>query len=157
LRSAGPPSKIAAMSGMARMSRAKLSIDIEGASEEEIRRGIAAAHRVFALADVMPSAAATAHFNREGLDIAGVFAWEHAIACLKEGGADAATVAAEEAELARFQKEEDLPDLTDREWELAHLWDEADVAAAKACCAGWANAPVRAYLSLSPEPDAVDR
>lgn len=139
------------------MSRRKLSIDIKGATEAEIRRGIAAAQAVFDNAGVTPWAAAVTRFQRDGLDESGVLSWEYEIARLKQVGADAAAVATQEAELASFLNENGLRPSTKVDHSIADLWDEANVAAAKACCAGWTNPPERAGLAYLPETDATDR
>lgn len=46
-------------------------LDVEGASPEELERGLAAARAVFEAADVAPWAAAVAHHAREGWDVGG--------------------------------------------------------------------------------------
>jgi hypothetical protein len=53
-----------------------------------------------------------------------------------------------EAATASFKRDGEVDELTDREADIAHLWYEADAAAAQACCAGWPNIPESAALEL---------
>jgi hypothetical protein len=43
--------------------------------------------------------------------------------------------------VARFKRDGETEDLTDREAEIADLWEIADEAAIRACCTGWAEIP----------------
>jgi hypothetical protein len=86
----------------------KLLIHIDGATELEVSRGIAAAQKIF-----------------------------------DEGGATAYEAAA-----ARLKRDGEQDDLTEREGQIAHLWEDADYGAAQACCAGWAQIPPSACLEL---------
>ncbi len=49
----------------------KVIIHVDGAEDEELNRGVAAAQAVFDSAGVTAYEAATAHFAREGWDVAG--------------------------------------------------------------------------------------
>jgi hypothetical protein len=53
-----------------------------------------------------------------------------------------------EAAVARFKREGEIEDLTDREAEIADLWEIADEAAIRACCSGWAEIPSDAQIML---------
>ena len=81
----------------------RLSITVEGATAEEIERGLAAARQVFEGAGCTAWEAACAAARREGLDVCGVYALADAVYRLRERGADPADVAAAEAELAWLQ------------------------------------------------------
>jgi hypothetical protein len=61
--------------------------------------------------------------------------------------ADNGTTAWEVA-VAAFKRDGEYQELTDREAEIAHLWDVADSAARDACCQGWSTMPERAGLEL---------
>lgn len=94
---------------MVRLQRVEqLRIEIEGATDEELARGLAAAKAVFASAGVGPLACAVALFKLEG----------------------------------------EQEQLTEDDGWLADLWIEADEAAAKACCKGWASPTNTANLEL---------
>lgn len=85
-----------------------LRIEIDGASVEEIARGVAVAEALFEAADVSPLRAAAAAFRQEG----------------------------------------EIEILTDVECQDAELWRQADRAAARACCEGWATQPDTAALEI---------
>jgi hypothetical protein len=100
-----------------------LKIDIEGATEAEIARGLQAAQAVF--------------------DRAGVTPWQAAEA------ASAAEAVAEFGSLCfEGESEPACTPLTAREQKLAALWDKADRTAVGACCIGWADPPPTAGLEL---------
>ena len=61
---------------------------------------------------------------------------------------DAAGVTPYEAAAAYFKMTGEQEELSEQEGRAADAWDEADVAAAQACCAGWEVAPSRADLEL---------
>jgi hypothetical protein len=126
----------------------KIGIDIPGASEAEIRRGLAAAQRVFDGAGVTAYTAAMASFMRDVLDDMHVLAWQAEIYRLREDDGDEAAALAEEAELARYMEALNIEDMTEAQWAISGLWDEADRAAAEACCAGWTEVPDTAGLHL---------
>jgi proline racemase len=51
--------------------------------------------------------------------------------------------------LARFKREGETEELTEREAEIADLWEIADEAAIRACCSGWAEIPGDAQIMLA--------
>jgi hypothetical protein len=61
---------------------------------------------------------------------------------------EAAGITPLEAATAHFKMEGEQEDLTEHESRAAYLWDEAQYAAAKACCIGWTTPPDRADFSL---------
>jgi hypothetical protein len=130
------------------MDGSKIGIDIPGATKAEIRRGIAAAQKVFDDAGVTAYTAATASFMRDQLDDAHVLAWQAKIYRLREDDGDETAALAQEAELARYMEALGIEDMTDAQWAISDLWGEADRAAAEACCAGWADVPDTAGLHL---------
>jgi hypothetical protein len=97
----------------------KLSIRIEGATEAEIARGIAAAQFVFARAYTT--------------------AWEAAYAALRRE--DYIPYFDDNGEISG-------PHMTAEELRICDLWDEADSAAVLACCERWAEKPERANLEI---------
>jgi HEAT repeat protein len=54
-----------------------------------------------------------------------------------------------EAAVARFKRDGETEDLTDREAEIADLWEIADEAAIRAYCSGWAEIPSDAQIMLA--------
>ena len=84
----------------------KLTINIKGATEEELFRGLNAAHAVLDAGGASPYEAAAARFKLEG-----------------------------EQENLKYEENR-----------LATLWENANVAAAEACCAGWRENPRRLVL-----------
>jgi hypothetical protein len=54
-----------------------------------------------------------------------------------------------EAALARFKRDGETEELTDREAEIADLWEIADEAAIRACCTGWAEIPSDAQIMMA--------
>ncbi len=136
------------------MSEPQLRISIEGATAEEIERGLAAAMQVFDDAETTAWAASSAAWRVEMLDIGGVYAMEYQIEQLRKNGAPDADIAAAEADLAALQSEPDMHPLTDREHEIADLWRDADLAAARACCTRWDRVPSTAKLELVMPEDA---
>ncbi|TBR77022.1 MAG: hypothetical protein EPN64_04695 [Burkholderiaceae bacterium] len=93
----------------------RLALNIEGASPEDLARGIAAAQAVFDEARVTPAQAARGLFNRDGWDDRGL-------------------------------PEDTQP--TDAEMQAAAIWEDAEFAAAAACCAGWPTMTGPAGLEL---------
>jgi hypothetical protein len=126
----------------------KITIRVDGATEEEIQRGLAAAQKVFDDAGVTAYTAATAAFMRDQLDDSHVLAWRHKISGLREGGQED-EAAAEEAKLADYMKALNIDDMTEAQWAISDLWDEAGWAAKRACCAGWPELPDSVRLSLA--------
>ena len=106
----------------------RLSITVEGATAEEIERGLAAARQVFEGAGCTAWEAASASWRRELLDTQGVYALADAVYRLRERGADPAEVAAAEAELVWLKCQPGMHSLTEREDEIADYWDVADQA-----------------------------
>ncbi len=53
-----------------------------------------------------------------------------------------------EAAVARFKRDGEIEELTDREAQIADLWDIADEAAIRACCSGWAAIPSNSQIML---------
>jgi len=53
-----------------------------------------------------------------------------------------------EAAVARFKRDGEVDELTEREAQIADLWDIADDAAVRACCMGWAEIPSDAQIML---------
>lgn len=94
----------------------QLVLHVDGASDADLARGLAAAHAVFTAAGITPAKGARGLFNRERWDVQGF---------------------PEDAE----PSPEDL--------DAASAWDDADRAAAQACCAGWPAAPESAGLELA--------
>jgi hypothetical protein len=54
-----------------------------------------------------------------------------------------------EAAVACFKRDGETEELTDREVEIADLWETADEAAIRACCSGWAEIPSDAQIMLA--------
>jgi hypothetical protein len=54
-----------------------------------------------------------------------------------------------EAAVARFKRDGETEELTEREAEIAGLWDIADEAAIRACCSGWPEVPSDAQIKLA--------
>lgn len=90
-----------------------LLLDVKGATDEELARGLAAAREIFDAAGATPYEAAVARFKRDG----------------------------------------EMDEMTDREARIADLWDIADEAAIRACCAGWDKIPKDAQIMLPRAPD----
>ena len=127
----------------------ELRLVIEGATAEQIERGLAAVRQVFVGAGVHPWDAAGADHRREWLDVCGVYARQHEIEQMKERGADPAEVAEAEAELARLRAAQpDLHDLTEHEEEIAEYWVGAHWAAIRAACPDRHELDVSAELSI---------
>jgi hypothetical protein len=97
-------------------TRARLAIDVEGATAEELARGLAAAAAVLDAGGASPQRALRAHWLRQG--------WE------EQGSPNDMCPSAGDLRVAA-------------------LWDDAEVAAALACCQGWTRRPPeRATLSI---------
>ncbi len=96
----------------------KLTIEVPGATVEEIDRGAAAARtHIEGLGFTVPEAADGAYL----------------VGCL---------------EPAHLLPGEEPPEVTDRNMAAADAWDEAATVAADACCAGWDKRPETANLRL---------
>jgi hypothetical protein len=104
---------------MGKMVHMQLTLNVAGASVDEIVKGLSAAVAIFADAGTTPYAAAEARFQRDGY----------------------------EQYLGRDGKiSEDW--MTDEHHRICNVWDEAEQAAIEACCAGWPERPTLACLEL---------
>jgi hypothetical protein len=65
------------------------------------------------------------------------------------GYSDRAGTTPIEAAAARFKRDGETEELTDREAEIADLWEIADEAAIRACCTGWAEIPSDAQIMMA--------
>jgi hypothetical protein len=116
-------------------------IEVDGATFEEIDRGVAAALAVFAAGGTTAREAADAAFHQACLDDGGYYDGSGNFRDPHEG------IPLDKNEI-RWGK------MTEREGQVAELWRVADAAAVEACCAGWPaeRIPQSAYLSLLREP-----
>jgi hypothetical protein len=104
----------------------KLWLEVQGATEQELQRGVAAAQKLLDDAGVSPSEAEGAAFKRDS---------ETMRMALQPPGAEFGSM------------------LTERDDELASLWEEAERVALQACCSGWSELPKTDYsLRLVPLP-----
>jgi hypothetical protein len=111
------------------------AIAVEGATEEELRRGIAAAQAVFDAAGVTPLEAATSEFRVEG-DTLRRLSYDSEEEARSIGGP---------------------PEATERQYRIAGIWRQADLAAVEACCAGWTRpAPDPAKIEILSQRRALD-
>jgi hypothetical protein len=106
-----------------------LDVEVEGASEEQLRKAAAAARAEFDKAGADPWAAAGALFKVEGLDMAGRLVPDEGEDY--EGGAPA---------------QEEPGDMTAEDWRLVQAWGDAERAAAAAA----GLRPGRLALSIAP-------
>src|SRR5271155_2596069 len=94
--------------------RPKLNLQVEGAREGELARGVAAAEAVlYRDGDIDLVAAMAANVSRDFI--------------MYDGDG------------------QPINDITEEERQLATLWEDALGAALDACCAGWAEQPVRDF------------
>ena len=96
-----------------------LAVNVEGATVDEIVKGIAAAQAIFAKAGTTAYGAASARLRREGY----------------------ADYLDEDGKISEDS-------MTDEEARVCMVWEEAEEAAIAACCEGWAVKPTSAYLEL---------
>jgi hypothetical protein len=114
-----------------------IKIHIEGATDAEIQRGLAAALAVFAAGGTTAVEAALAAHLRESLHEGGYYDEQGNFRDPYEGE-------------PLWENEVRLKEMTEREHKIAPLWEQADAAAVEACCAGWPEekTPYSADLSL---------
>jgi hypothetical protein len=119
------------------MNANAFTIEIEGATTEELSRGVAAAVAVFTIAGTTALEAATAAHLREMLHEGGYYDEQGNFVDPREG-------------FPLEANEVRLTELTERQHRIAPLCGEADAAAVEACCVGWPSdrLPATANLSL---------
>ena len=131
------------------MNMNAIKIHVDGATAEEIQRGLTAALAVFAAGCTTALGAAAAAHLREGLHEGGYYDEKGNFRDPHEGE-------------PLWENEVRLKEMTERESQIAPLWGEANAAAVEACCADWPKdkVPYSAELSLIHEeiwgPDGGD-